>query len=255
MQNPTCRFPKVLSANALKLLAVFAMTTDHLAWLLFPGYPTDALPVFLHLFGRITCPVMCFFIAEGFHYTKNVRKYTHRLFLFAFLSHFAYLFASGNYTDPTSFIPFYRGSILNQTGVLWSLAWGLVMLRVNFSKRFTDLEKFLLILLCALAAVPADWSCIGSFWVLSIGSNRGKPKEQLLWSSFYLLLYIFVYCTAIDFRYGLLQFGVFLALPLLALYNGKRGKNPAWNRVFKWLFYLYYPAHLAILGLVRQFVL
>ena len=42
-----------------------------------------------------------------------------------------------------------------------------------------------------------------------------------------------------------------LAIPLLALYNGRRGKNPAVNRVMKWLFYIYYPLHLFILGLIQ----
>ena len=42
-----------------------------------------------------------------------------------------------------------------------------------------------------------------------------------------------------------------LAIPLLALYNGRRGKNPTVNRVMKWLFYIYYPLHLFILGLIQ----
>ena len=35
------------------------------------------------------------------------------------------------------------------------------------------------------------------------------------------------------------------ALPLLALYNGTRGKRP-----MKYLFYIYYPAHLAVIYLL-----
>ena len=31
----------------LKLIAIAAMTADHIAWLLFPGYPTDPLPIIL----------------------------------------------------------------------------------------------------------------------------------------------------------------------------------------------------------------
>ena len=36
---------KILNGNALKLIAIIAMTIDHLAWLLFPGYPTEPLPI------------------------------------------------------------------------------------------------------------------------------------------------------------------------------------------------------------------
>ena len=80
---------RFLDSNAIKLIAILAMTVDHIAWAVFPGYPRAALPLLMHLIGRITCPIMCYFIAEGFHHTHDVRKYTARLFLFAFLSHFS----------------------------------------------------------------------------------------------------------------------------------------------------------------------
>ena len=41
-----------LDSNMLKLIAIAAMTADHIAWLLFPGYPTDPLPIILHIIGR-----------------------------------------------------------------------------------------------------------------------------------------------------------------------------------------------------------
>ena len=71
---------KGLNSNALKMIAIIAMTIDHIAWLVFPDYPHEVLPVILHIIGRLTCPIMCYFIAEGYHYTKNIRKYTCRLF-------------------------------------------------------------------------------------------------------------------------------------------------------------------------------
>ena len=138
---------KTLDANKLKLIAIIAMTLDHIAWLLFPGYSDGALPVVMHIIGRLTCPIMCYFIAEGYYHTRNIRKYTFRLFLFAVISHFAYIFASNDFVDARSFIPFYFGSILNQTSVMWPLAWGLVMLRVANSERFTQLQKTLLVIL------------------------------------------------------------------------------------------------------------
>ena len=49
----------------------------------------------------------------------------------------------------------------------------------------------------------------------------------------------------------MIQLCVVLAIPLLALYNGKRGKNPAVNKVMKWLFYIYYPLHLAVIGFIQ----
>ena len=123
---------KILNGNALKLIAIIAMTVDHLAWLLFPGYPTEPLPIIMHVVGRLTCPIMCFFIAEGFHYTRDVKKYSLRLLLFSLVSHFAYVFASNDFVDLLSFVPFYYGSginrFLNKTSVMFSLWGGLIPL-------------------------------------------------------------------------------------------------------------------------------
>ena len=159
---------KKLDANMIKLIAILAMTIDHITWMLFPGYPKDFAPILLHIIGRITCPVMCYFIAEGYHYTKNVSKYTNRLFAFAFISHFAYVFASMDFVNWKSFIPCYYGSVLNQTSVMWSLAWGLVMLRVaNSQKIQKNTVKTILIILICLISFSSDWSCIASLCILA----------------------------------------------------------------------------------------
>ena len=242
---------KTLDANKLKLIAIIAMTLDHIAWLLFPGYSDGALPVVMHIIGRLTCPIMCYFIAEGYYHTRNIRKYTFRLFLFAVISHFAYIFASNDFVDARSFIPFYFGSILNQTSVMWPLAWGLVMLRVANSERFTQLQKTLLVILICLVSFPSDWSCIASLCVLAFGTNRGDLKAQGRWMLFFVAIYAVVYFFALDKLYGILQLAV--ALSLLARYNGQRGKNARVNKFLKWFFYLYYPLHLTILGAINEF--
>lgn len=243
---------KGLNSNALKMIAIIAMTIDHIAWLVFPDYPHEVLPVILHIIGRLTCPIMCYFIAEGYHYTKNIRKYTCRLFVFAVISHFAYIFASADFVDWKSFIPFYYGNILNQTSVIWPLAWGLVMLRiVNSEKIPKQWVKTVLILLICLVTFPSDWSCIASLCILAFGTNRGKLKTQSVWLIIYVAIYAAVYCFAIDWVYGLVQMGVVLAIPFIKLYNGKRGKNPRVNKIMKWFFYIYYPLHLAILGTIQ----
>ena len=118
-----------LDSNMLKLIAIAAMTADHIAWLLFPGYPTDP---------------------------RDIKKYTARLFVFAVISHFAYIFASNDFADWHSFIPFYYGNILNQTSVIWSLAWGLVLLRIADNSKIKMPAKVILTLLICAVALPAE---------------------------------------------------------------------------------------------------
>ena len=114
------KMEKKLNSNHLKIIAIIAMTIDHLTWVIFPGLQTTWYVYALHIIGRLTAPMMWFFIAEGFYYTKNVRKYIFRLFAFAVISHFAYNFASG--------IPFIPNGMFNMTSVMWSLAWSVVLM-------------------------------------------------------------------------------------------------------------------------------
>lgn len=242
---------KILNSNELKLVAIIAMTVDHIAWAMFDGYPTAPLPIFMHIIGRLTCPIMCYFIAEGYHYTKNINKYTFRLFAFAFISHFTYIFASNAFVDFKSFIPFYYGDFLNQTSVMWSLAWGLVMQRIADSKKIKLTCKVLLVILICIITLPSDWSCIASLCIMAIGTNRNNLKKQMAWMIFYVALYSLVYFFAIDKVYGVLQMGVILSIPIIAMYNGNRGKNEKINKFMKWFFYIFYPAHLFVIGLIN----
>lgn len=230
-----------LSGNALKLIAITAMTVDHLTWVIFPGYQTNAGILVLHSIGRLTAPIMCYFIAEGYYYTHDRKRYAARLFLFALISHFAYNFAFG-----IPFVPF-RTGIFNQTGVMWALAWGLAALCVLNSVELKQWHKTgLMILICAISFC-ADWSCIAVLVIVAFGTNRGNFKKQVGWMMAFVTMYAAVYFFCIDKVYGALQMMVALSIPLLSLYNGERGR---W-RGMKWFFYLYYPLHLVACGLIR----
>ena len=73
----------------------------------------------------------------------------------------------------------------------------------------------------------------------------------MLWMLFYAAIYATVYFFALDRVYGIMQLAVVLAIPLLAAYNGERGSSPGLNKIMKWGFYIYYPLHLMILGLIK----
>ena len=84
-----------LNGNQLKAAALAAMTIDHVVSVVFPGYPAVWWIVLLHLIGRLAAPIFWFFVAEGYHYTHDRRKYAARLLVFAVIGHFAYNFAFG----------------------------------------------------------------------------------------------------------------------------------------------------------------
>ena len=230
-----------LSTADLKLIAIIAMTIDHLTWLFFPGLQRVWYVCLLHIIGRLTAPIMWFFIAEGSHYTKNPKKYITRLFVFAIISHFAYSFAFG--LNP---IPFKTG-IFNQTSVIWSLAIAAALIFIVNKYKLSYWKNFALILLANLLSFPADWSCIATMVPFYLYNHRGDFKKQVRDFILFGLIYALVYFIFIDKVYGVLQLFIFLSIPLLSLYNGKAGNN----RNMKWLFYIYYPAHLVVVGVLR----
>ena len=101
---------KFLNSNAIKLIAIVAMTIDHIAWAVYPGYSTEPGAIVMHIIGRITCPIMCYCIAEGFHYTHDVKKYTLRLLIFALISHVPYMLQSSAFFEfgALALVPFGR---------------------------------------------------------------------------------------------------------------------------------------------------
>lgn len=234
---------QTLNSSELKIIAIIAMTIDHLTSVIFPNYPTNPLILLLHIIGRVTAPIMWFFIAEGYHYTHNLKRYVLRLFAFAIISHFAYNFAFG-----IPFIPF-QTSVFNQTSVIWPLAWGLVALAVSESKnpKLKQHTKSLIIIAIALITFCADWSSIAVLAIIAIGKNRGDFKKQMTGMVKYVAMYATVYFLFINKIYGILQLFVVLSIPLLKRYNGHRG---SWKGM-KWFFYAYYPLHLTICGIIR----
>ena len=231
------------NANQLKLIAIIAMTVDHLTWVIFPGLQAVWYVFALHIIGRLTAPIMWFFIAEGCYYTRNIRKYAGRLFIFAIISHFAYTFAFG-----IQFIPFSTGSIFNQTSVMWSLAWAVVLIAINRCETVPQWAKYLAITVICLITFPSDWSCIAVMCPLFLYIHRSNFKAQAIDIVVWTLVYAAVYFFFIDKLYGALQMFTFLTIPILAQYNGERGKKIPGT---KWLFYIYYPAHLFVIGFIR----
>ena len=232
-----------LTANALKLIAIVAMTIDHATWTFFPGYRTDSIVLILHIIGRLTAPIMMYFVVEGYYHTRNVKKYVLRMFGFALVAHVPYMLMVGH-----SVIPF-QDSIVDQTSVMWTLALGLLALSVVKSEnpKLRPWHKYVIVGACLTAAFCANWSTPAAASILLMGMSRGNFKKQMLWMSLCIGVYAAIYAVLIDVVYGVLQMAVVLSFPLLYSYKSQRG---GW-RGMKWFFYAYYPAHMAILGVVK----
>lgn len=115
INRTACTFSRpALNANTLKLIAVLAMVLDHAATVFLADTAPAAL--FFHAVGQIAAPIMCFFVAEGYTYTSNLKKYLLRLFIAAVISHVPYALC----------FKFTVWEFWYVTGVLWGLFLGLL---------------------------------------------------------------------------------------------------------------------------------
>lgn len=227
-----------LTANRLKWIAVIAMAAQHSA-ILFLSHGS-ALYDLLFAAGKVTAPVMCFFIAEGYCHTRSREKYLGRLLLGALLSHVPHALAFG-----FSVWEFWR-----VTSVMWSLFLGLLALMVWERKDWPLPVRTAAVLLCCMLSYPGNWNAAAVLWVLAFGVFRGRGRA--VWAAFAAVSCIhfaesFLIPSPTDPLY--LRFFVFMAVPLLMQYNGQLGRKCAW---IQWGYYLFYPLHFLILyGLAR----
>lgn len=222
------------SGAALKYVAILAMIADHVAWSFLPK--ESAWGFALHVVGRITAPIMCFFVAEGYFRTRDVRRYALRLAVFALISHVPY-----NLHKSAGLEAWGTG-----TSVLYTLLLGLLALWA-WDRLREPMLKFAAVAVACTLALPGDWSFVVVLWVVGFGAFRGDFRRQALaFLAVAALLWLPVVVAAMLGHYrGLYKFGVLLALPLLALYDGRRGSG---GRFSKWVFYWFYPLHLAALA-------
>ena len=235
-----------MSAAVLKYIAVVCMVIDHAAWAFVPT--ATILGQLLHTVGRLTAPIMCFFVAEGYYHTRNRKRYFTRMAVFAVISAVPYAFfcADGNWT--AAFSRFY------DLGMIYTLTLGLAAV-IIWKSDTEEPIRLLAVAVLVFLSVFGDWQFAGVLWVLAFAVFRDEPKKRdtaFCAISVFMALWISVqYYPTMGLgclRETACQFGTLLALPLLHLYNGERGNQP------KWFFYIFYPAHLLVLGYLCRFL-
>lgn len=234
---------KILSADALKYFAVFTMTLDHVAWFFLPFESATAQA--FHFLGRLTAPIMCYFIAEGYTHTRNIKKYALRLLIFGVLSQVPWWMLHGNKIS-LSFNMIFTLFLCLMAVLIWDKA-----------------ENKLFALLCVFGLVYlsnwCDWHIYAVLWTLCFFVFR-ENKRKMCISFMAVWIWYFGECImntyfsqgdmARALSFSVYTSGSLFALPLIFMYNGKKGKHK-WS---KWVFYLYYPVHLLIIAILNEVI-
>ncbi len=191
------------------------MTIDHIGVQLFPDL------IILRIIGRLAFPIFAYMIAEGAKYTKNRRKYILTISLTALFCQLVYFFA--------------EKSLYQCILVTFSLSI-LLIYALEYKNIIISLASVLgVFALCEL--VNIDYGFLGILTPVFIYFANSKANKLIACSALLILLGIVM---------GGVQWYSLFAIPLLALYNEKRGKLN-----LKYLFYIYYPLHLGIIYLIK----
>lgn len=238
-----------VSSDVIKYFAIAAMLIDHIAWCFVDTY--SVWGYIMHVIGRLTAPIMTYFIVEGFHYTRNLNRYMLRLGIFALISWIPFIYMEAG-TLPISFD---EGNLYfnPMQGVIFTFFLTVTALRVNHSEKMSGFAKGVVITFLCIVSMIGDWFCFPIIWALLFDKYRGGFKKQAIAFEISSVIMVTLLCLPMG---GLLQnsfqYGVMLAVIPLYFYNGEKGRGGKFN---KWFFYVFYPAHMLILGVLKWVVL
>ncbi len=233
-----------ISGSTLKLIAIITMLIDHMgAVVLMPligsqngvmstqNYTLIEVYTTMRMIGRVSFPIFCFLLVEGFIHTRDAKKYAIRLGAFAVISEIPFDLAL-------------TGTILESgfQNVFFTLFISLlVLMGLKKIEEMVQLNKVLMVLgylglivaggLIAIL-LATDYSMYGVVSVSALYLLRKQKQQQVIGG-------------ALSFAWEL---PAVLAFIPIWFYNGKRGIN------LKYLFYAFYPIHLLLLYFVSTFI-
>lgn len=243
-----------LSKTAIQYIAIIAMVLDHAA-VFVNNYPAYFI---CHVLGRMTIIIMSYFVAEGYYKTGNIYKYIIRMGVFAAISQLPfYLYRIGVRGLPDSLYHFMSGCVTDRN-VIFTLFVGLCLLTILKSE---NIMPFIKMLACAAALYItrcSDWKYFCLLWVVSFGILRGNRRAQMRAAAGIVILRFLTYVYPIAAAFmgsgviylhtiltAFMQLGGLMAIPVLCMYNGRKGKAPRLG------FYVFYPAHLLLLAVIE----
>jgi hypothetical protein len=249
MQNEVPRYLKSgsgLTAASLKRMAALAMLIDHIGVVLIgnsccsgyeAGSAADNVYMITRMIGRLSLPCFVFLLVEGFLHTHDLRKYILRMGVFMLVSEIPFdLVFFGKLFEPS------------KQSIMVSLCLSLLMLSVIKTvrgrreslpgKRKT--EAVLIIL--TVAAFSA-----GAYF---LQADYGFLCPALA-ASFYLFYGREPYRTITGCALLFADREVFSVTAYIPIYfyNGEKGKSS------RYFFYIFYPAHLMALWLLKRYAM
>ena len=211
------------------------MLIDHMGVILFPSQ------IIFRCIGRLAFPIFAFFIAEGVKHTSNKLKYFFRVFVLGVVCQLGYM--ASELMEYGRITGIYFNVLLTfSIGILICYAWQAAI------KNKKHIALFIVIVIAAALVqvlkrfsyrlgfgIEFDYGFMGMMLPLCAMIFEKKTQKFLLFGAGLVLLCLQFFDTPY-------QWLSLLTIPLLLLYNNKRGKAN-----LKYLFYIFYPVHIVVL--------
>ena len=219
--------------DMLKLIAAVAMLIDHVGAVFFQEL------VILRIIGRIAFPIFAFYVAMGFSWTTDYKKYISRMFSAAFITQipFAYF----------SLILFENFYYMN---VLFTFTFALFALSFFKRKKYIATCIFVLLpdIIAAITPMEFDYGSYGVLMVIVFYLFKEDIIHRNISVLFLTIAHGFILYIprGLPFYTSLLstQLYCILALPLIDIQYKLKINLP------KYFFYIFYPAHIAAIVMV-----
>ncbi|MCR5639833.1 MAG: diguanylate cyclase [Lachnospiraceae bacterium] len=237
-----------LNRTHLKLIAIFAMVIDHTAW----GFVDFMSPLgqFMHIIGRLTLPIMCYFVAEGYRHTKNLKAYIFRMVNFAIIT----------------IIPFYvffHEEYYYRQNIIFDLLLALLALATMEHVAWKKTTRILIVAgLFLVSMAIGGWVVMPIVYVFIFyysGNFKTAAKRFTLATVVMETVLIIMIILNQQYHYSVYDWTVeervyliFFVIALIPLYfyNGKKGSDKIPN-IF---FYHFYPTHFIVLAYIKYFI-
>ena len=217
----------MINAATLQIIAILSMTIDHIAYYLFPD-----LTIF-RIIGRLAFPLFAFMLVEGFKHTHSRSRYFLRLLFTALVTQVLFYVVSSRFGYSYSH------------NVMFTLTFSLISLIC------AEQGGFYIIAIPLLALAAGAFECeYGTYGVLMIigfyyAGKIFSKNRYLCVAAQSIVLIAMMSSQALQVGWPIQLYAIFAAVPI-ALYSGKKGR-----RLPRLFGYIYYPAHIAVLLLVK----
>ena len=218
----------------LKIIAALLMLIDHIGLVLFPA------SFAFRIIGRLSMPIYAYCIAKGFYYSRQhgtLHKYLRNMLIFATVSQIPYWYMTHNGFN---------------IGYTWLIS--LLLLMIANIKSKSLLSTLGITFLCFLPVAfivgtgvfAVDYGLYGIITPLLFYVLIVTEKENLI---NYMIVLVIGYIFYLFVQNGsILQIISIFSAFILSV----RKKLKIKIKIPKWVFYAFYPVHIAILLVIKQ---